>query len=82
MNKETIQRVHRVTALITLAALIFYLFFQINKGKPFRDINPFGEDPYDAVGSLAVQGALLIGILTYARALRLREILHRPQRRA
>ena len=73
MNKETIQRVHRVTALITLAALIFYPFFQLNKGKPFRDINPFGEDPYDAVGSLAVQGALLIGILTYARALRLRD---------
>lgn len=37
-----------------------------------RDINPFSKDPYDAIGSFAVQGALLIGLLTYARALRLR----------
>ena len=71
MNKEMIQRLYRVTMLNTLAAIVFYLFFQVNKGGPFRDINPFGEDPYDAVGSFAVQGALLIGILTYARALRL-----------
>jgi hypothetical protein len=71
MNTETIRRVHRVTALITLAAVVFYLFFQVNKHGPFRDINPFGEDPYDAIGSFAIQVALLIGILTYARVLRL-----------
>jgi hypothetical protein len=71
MFMKTIQRIYRVTALITFAAVVFYLFFQINKGGPFRDINPFGQDPYDAVGSFAIQGALLIGILTYARALRL-----------
>jgi hypothetical protein len=71
MNQKTIQRVHRVTALIAIAAVLFYLFFQVNKGGPFRNINPFGEDPYDAVGSFAIQVAILIGILTYARALRL-----------
>jgi len=38
---------------------------------PLRDINPFGQDPYDAVGSFAIQVALLVGILTFARALRL-----------
>lgn len=73
MNKETIQRVYRVTALVTFTAIAFYLFFQISKGGPFRDINPFGEDPYDAIGSMAIQVALLLGILTYARALRLRD---------
>jgi hypothetical protein len=72
MNQKAIRRVYRVTALITLAAILFALFFQINKGRPFRDTNPFGQDPYDAVGSFAFQGALLIGLLTYARALRLR----------
>lgn len=72
MDPKAIQRVHRVTALITFAAVVFYLFFQINKRGPFRDINPFGDDPYDAIGSFAIQGALLIGILTYARALHLR----------
>jgi hypothetical protein len=73
LDGKTIRRIYRVTALITFAAIVFYLFFQINKGGPFRDVNPFGQDPYDAVGSFAIQGALLMGILTYARALRLRD---------
>jgi hypothetical protein len=71
MNLKVIQRVHNVTASITIAAVLFYLFFQVNKGGPFRYINPFGVDPYDAVGSFAIQIAILIGILNYARALRL-----------
>ena len=70
-KQGTAQDIHRVTALVTFAAIIFFSFFQINKGRPFRDINPFAEDPYDAIGSLAIQIALLIGVLTYARALRL-----------
>lgn len=74
MDKRTIQRIHHITALIALAAMLFYLFFQVNKGGPFREINPFGVDPYDAVGSFAFQGARLVGILTYARALRLWEL--------
>ncbi len=72
MNPRAIRRIHRVTALIFCAAVVFYLFFQLNKIEPFRDFNPFGEDPYDAVGSFTIQAALLIGLLTYARALRLR----------
>jgi hypothetical protein len=72
VDPKDVRRLHRVTALITGAALAFALFFQIAKGGPFRVVNPFGEDPYDAVGSFAVQGTLLIGALTYARALRLR----------
>jgi hypothetical protein len=71
MSSQTIRRIHRVTALITCAAIGFCLFFQISKGGPFRSVNPFLEDPYDAVGSFAVQGALLLSLLTYARALRL-----------
>jgi hypothetical protein len=71
MDLKVIQRVHNVTASITITAILFYLFFQVNKGGPFRDLNPFAVDPYDAVGSFAIQIAILIGILTYARALRL-----------
>ena len=74
LDKRTIQRIHRLTALITLAAILFYLFFQVNKGGPFRQINPFGVDPYVAVGSFVFQGARLVGVLTYARALRLWEL--------
>ena len=72
MSQETTRRVHRVTALIAFTAMVFGLFFQINKVGPFRDINPFAVEPYNAVGSFAVQGTLLSGILAYARALRLR----------
>jgi len=70
MPTDSIRRVHRVTALISVTGVIFCLFFQVNKGGPFRDVNPFGVDPYDAVGSFAIQIALLVGLLTYARALR------------
>lgn len=74
MDAKVARRIHGVAALVTFAAVVFYLFFQINKSGPFRDMNPFGDDPYDAVGSMAIQVALLIGVLTYARALRLREM--------
>jgi len=70
MDAKTVRRIHRVTVLVLFAAIAFYLFFQVNKSEPFREVNPFGEDPYDAVGSFAIQGAILIGMLTYARALR------------
>lgn len=71
MNETTTRRVHRVTGLITFCAILFCLFFQLSKGGPFRDINPFGVGPDDAVGSFAVQGALLLGDLAYVRALRI-----------
>jgi hypothetical protein len=73
MEQDTNRRVHRVTAMITFVAFVFFLFFQVNKSGPLGEINPFGEDPYDAVGSFAIQIALLTGVLTYARALRLTE---------
>lgn len=72
MNSTTIRRAHNVTAFIAVLAVLFSLFFQVNKGGPFGDINPFTVDPYDAVGSFAFQGALLVSLLTYARALRMR----------
>ena len=65
--------IHRVTALVTFAVVAFYFFFAVSKTPPFRDINPFNEDPYDAFGSFGVQVALLTAIVTYSRALRLRE---------
>jgi len=67
------RRIHRVTALVTFVGAVFCLFFQIAKLAPFRNINPFGDDPYDAVGSIAIQVAFVAGALTCARALRLRE---------
>ena len=73
MNSQSIKRIHRMTALILLAAIVFFLFFQVNKRSPFVEANPFAIDPYDAVGSIAFQVALLISLLSYARVLRLRD---------
>ena len=73
MNDKSVKRNHRVTALILLAAIVFFLFFQINKRSPFVEANPFAVDPYDAVGSIAIQVALLISLLSYARILRQRD---------
>ena len=72
MSTTAPQHMLRVTTCVTLAGVAFCLFFQVNKGGPFRDVNPFGVDPYDAVGSFAIQVALLVGLLTSARALRVR----------
>jgi hypothetical protein len=66
------KRIHQVTALIFTTAIIFYLFFQVNKRSPFVEANPFAVDPYDAVGSIAFQVALLISLLSYSRVLRMR----------
>jgi hypothetical protein len=69
MNPQSIKRIHRVSALVLLIAVWFYLFFQINKQSPFVEANPFADDPYDAVGSIAIQVALII--LTFACGLAL-----------
>jgi len=65
-----------LSAFTGVLAVMFTAFFQVSKGGPFRDVNPFGLAPYDAVGSFAFQGALLLGILTYARVLRLHLPVH------
>ena len=72
MNDQSVKRIHQVTALIFAIAILFYLFFQVNKRSPFVEANPFANDPYDAVGSIAIQLAVLIGLLSYARVIRWR----------
>src|SRR5512136_2689607 len=64
--------IYRITTTFALYALVFFAFFQANKRPPFREINPFLNDPYDLIGSFATQGALFVSGLTYTRALRLR----------
>jgi hypothetical protein len=73
MNDQNTKRIHRITALILLAAIVFYFFFQVNKRSPFVEANPFAVDPYDAVGSIAIQVALLISLLSFGRVLRQRD---------
>ena len=52
-------------------ALLFYLFFQLCQQQPeLAQVNPFANDPYDAVGSFAVQFALLAAVVSLVRAMR------------
>ncbi|HEY6307601.1 MAG TPA: hypothetical protein VI488_14205 [Candidatus Angelobacter sp.] len=81
MDPRTILRIYRVTAATTLTAIVFWKFFDITKHGDLGDISPFAQDPYDAVGSFAFQVALLVGALTYARALRLTESCSAPRAR-
>jgi hypothetical protein len=48
----------------------FYVLFQLSKLQAISAVNPFANDPYDAVGSIAVQVALAVGLLTLARLVR------------
>jgi hypothetical protein len=70
MKTSPVRRVQRLSALVACVAVLFVLFFQVNKRGPLGDSNPSAKDPYDAVGSFAIQGAPLIALFTYARALR------------
>jgi hypothetical protein len=57
--------------LTAVLAVLFYLFFQISKHQPaLSQVNAFANDPYDAIGSFAVQFALLTALLSLLRAFR------------
>ncbi|HZO71689.1 MAG TPA: hypothetical protein VFB60_05760 [Ktedonobacteraceae bacterium] len=62
----------KINALFTLVlAVLFYAFFQISKhNTALSQVNPFADDPYDAVGSFGVQFALFAGLLSLVRAFR------------
>ena len=62
----------KVSALLTLGlAILLYLFFEICKQSPaLASVNPFAEDPYDAVGSFGSQLAPFISLLAVLRAFR------------
>lgn len=62
----------KIGAFLTFGlAVIFMGFFQNSKHLAlFANVNPFAEDPYDAVGSFGVQVALLTALLALLRAFR------------
>ncbi|HUZ04273.1 MAG TPA: hypothetical protein VMU62_02860 [Acidobacteriaceae bacterium] len=54
---------------VLIVSILFYLFFDTSKHYPaFSSVNPFAEDPYDAVGSFGIQAALLLALLSCMRA--------------
>jgi hypothetical protein len=64
--------VHKQKALavaVFLLCVLFFLFFSFSK-HTLGGVNPFAEDPYDAVGSFGVQLAMLSGLMALVRAVR------------
>ena len=62
----------RINALLVFVlAILFAIFFDFTKHNPYiAPINPFAEDPYDAIGSFAIQAAFVLAILSLWRAFR------------
>jgi hypothetical protein len=60
-------RVSRASAVVGVAAVLLALYFQGAKAGPLGAVSPFSGDPYDLVGSLGVQVALVAAVLTFAR---------------
>jgi magnesium-transporting ATPase (P-type) len=61
--------------LAFVASVFFWAFFQMSKLPDFAAVNPFADDPVDAIGSMAVQVALAVSLLTLARAA---QVAHTP----
>lgn len=62
----------RINSLIVFVlALLFAFFFDFTKHNPlFSPLNPFAEDPYDAIGSFAFEATIFFGALSLFRAFR------------
>jgi hypothetical protein len=59
------------TILTCTLTILFFLFFDQSKHNPaLAAVNPFIEDPYDAVGSFGIQLSLLAALLSLIRVFR------------
>jgi hypothetical protein len=62
----------KINSVIVFAlAAVFVVFFDITKHNLyFSPVNPFADDPFDAIGSFAFQAAIFFGFLSLFRAFR------------
>ncbi len=56
--------------VVGLAALFYWSFMFAKHDPAFRGVVPFGEDPYDAVGSFGAVVGMLIALVSLVRAFR------------
>ena len=65
------QVLKRNAVIVFALGFLFYWSFMFAKHDPaLRDVIPFGDDPYDAVGSFGVIVGMLIALLSLVRAFR------------
>jgi hypothetical protein len=63
---------HNAVAVFALAALLCGVFMFAKHDPALRDVIPFGDDPYDAVGSFGVMVGGMIALLSLVRSFRTR----------
>jgi hypothetical protein len=65
------QKIKASTLMILGLSITFYLFFDFSKHAPaLGAVNPFAEDPYDAVGSFGIQLTFVSVLLALIRTFR------------
>ena len=64
---KNIKNFNLTVIIIFITAVLFCIFFQSNKISEIAKINPFTVDPYDAVGSIAIQICIAVSVLNLAR---------------
>jgi hypothetical protein len=71
-NERNMNLRFKLDSLVVLAlALVFYWFFMFTKhDPPVSAIIPFGDDPYDSVGSFCMIISLLLAALSLVRSFR------------
>lgn len=71
MRTQPSRSLKTVSSLVLLLAFFFWAFFDISKKAALLAVvNPFAEDPYDAVGSFGIQLAFFAALLSLLRAFR------------
>jgi hypothetical protein len=71
MRAQTTRSSKTISFVVFLLTIFFLAFFDNSKKIPLLVvINPFADDPYDAVGSFGIQLAFFAAILSLMRSLR------------
>ena len=71
MRVQTAKPLRTISLVVFVLAVFFFAFVDTSKHIPFLAmINPFADDPYDAVGSFGIQLSLFAALLSLLRAFR------------
>src|SRR6266498_6016070 len=71
MKTQTAKAFKTISFVIFLLTIFFWAFFDTSKNIPLLAvINPFADDPYDAVGSFGIQLSIFAAALSLIRAFR------------
>ena len=71
MRTQTPRSLKTMSFFVFLLTIFFLAFFDNSKNIPLLAVvNPFAEDPYDAVGSFGIQLAFFAALLSLIRAFR------------